>query len=143
MDVWAMRGAGGERLPREHVRDEGGRLAGPYSSGLRCESMIFAGGHLPIDGEGRVVHPGDLNAQTRRVMESTRQTLGRFGAGLDHMVKQTSFYLGGADPATIVTNQTLRSSYYAEPAGASTGVPLPFFAVEGVMVTVETIAMLD
>ena len=57
------------------------------------------------------------------------------------MVKQTSFFLGKADPKDIVTNQTLRSSYYAEPAGASTGVPMPALALDEVMVSVETIAM--
>ena len=41
----------------------------------------------------------------------------------------------------IVPNQTLRSSYYAEPAGASTGIPLPYLALEDLMVEVEIIAM--
>ena len=58
------------------------------------------------------------------------------------MVKQTSFYQGVADPETIVTNQTLSSSYYTEPAGVATGVPMPFLALDDVMVSVDTIAML-
>ena len=65
-----------------------------------------------------------------------------FGLDLNHMVKQSSFFLGKADPADIVTNQTLRSSYYTEPAGASTGVPMPYLTFDGVMVSVDTIAML-
>jgi hypothetical protein len=74
-------------------------------------------------------------------MARTRAALGAFGLGLDHMVKQTSFYLGAADAQDIVTNQTLRSFYYTEPAGASTGVPLAAFAVPGAMVSVDTVAM--
>ncbi|HLE42506.1 MAG TPA: hypothetical protein VJB36_00665 [Methylomirabilota bacterium] len=41
----------------------------------------------------------------------------------------------------IVQNHRLRSSYYTEPSGASTGVPLSRVALEDVRVTIETIAM--
>jgi hypothetical protein len=74
-------------------------------------------------------------------MERTRAALAAFGLDLDHMVRQNSFYLGAADPKDIVANQTLRSSFYAEPAGASTGVPLTDFGIPGVMVSVDTVAM--
>jgi hypothetical protein len=57
------------------------------------------------------------------------------------MVKQNSFYQGEADPETIVSNQRYRSSFYREPAGASTGVPLPSLPLEALMISVETIAM--
>ncbi|MDX1431040.1 MAG: RidA family protein [Gammaproteobacteria bacterium] len=142
--LWAMRGPRGERLPRT-VCAEPPRWSWPvrlpYAHALRCADMVFVGGQLPLDPHGRVLAPGDLNAQTRAVMEYTRDALAGFDLGLDHMVKQTSFYLGEADPQSIVTNQRLRSSHYREPAGASTGVPLPAFALEDVMVTVETVAM--
>jgi hypothetical protein len=73
-------------------------------------------------------------------MESTRRVLGDFGLGLDDMVKQGSFYRGDARPEVIVANQRLRSSYYTEPAGASTGVPLPALALPDALVAIETIA---
>ena len=74
-------------------------------------------------------------------MESTRTVLAAFGLALDDMVKQNSFYQGQADPETIVTNQRYRSSFYSEPAGASTGVPLPCLPLEDLLVSVETVAM--
>ena len=40
-----------------------------------------------------------------------------------------------------MTNQTLRSSFYREPAGASTGVPLVDFGVTGALAAIDTIAM--
>jgi hypothetical protein len=55
--------------------------------------------------------------------------------------KQNSFYQGEADPATIIRNQRYRSSFYTEPAGASTGVSLPFLPLEGLRMSVETVAM--
>ena len=74
-------------------------------------------------------------------MESTRTVLAAFGLTLDDMVKQNSFYQGTADPTTIVSNQRYRSSFYTEPAGASTGVPLPFLPLAVLLVSVETVAM--
>ena len=144
LEVWAMRGVDGDRL--ERIASTGrpdwqSRLEPGYPHAMRCLDMVFVGGQLPLDTQSSVRHAGDLNAQTRSVMEYTRDALDGFGLGLDDMVKQTSFYLGEAKPESIVTNQRLRSSYYAEPAGASTGVPMPTFAMEDVMVTVETIAM--
>jgi hypothetical protein len=74
-------------------------------------------------------------------MEATRAVLASFGLSLDDMVKQNSFYQGQADPQTIVRNQRYRSSFYGEPAGASTGVPLPFLPLADLLVSVETVAM--
>ena len=87
------------------------------------------------------MHEGELNAQTRLCMDYTRAALAAHGLHLDHMVKQTSYYRGDADPTAIVTNQRLRSSLYREPAGASTGVPLADFGVGHAMVSIDTIAM--
>ena len=130
-----MRGANGARLPRRAAGAEAG-----YSPALECGDLVFVGGQLPLGPDGRVVEPGDLVAQTRRAMDSTGRLLTAFGLELDHMVKQGSFYLGASRPEVIVANQRLRSSYYKEPAGASTGVPLPFFQRDDVMVAIETIA---
>jgi enamine deaminase RidA (YjgF/YER057c/UK114 family) len=141
--AWAMRPEGGARLSRRHAGAGAWRwpiaLASPM--GLRCGDLAFVGGQLPLDGEGRVADRTDLVGQTRRVMEATRAVLAELGLQLDDMVQQTSFYYGESRPEVIVQNQRLRSSYYTEPAGASTGVPLTRFALEDVLVTIETIAM--
>ena len=138
-----MRGASGEKLARQSQSSETWQwpLTLPYSVGLRCEDFVFLSAHLPLGNDGQVKTCGDLNNQTRQVMADIDTSLRLFGLDLNHMVKQTSFFLGKADPADIVTNQTLRSSYYSEPAGASTGVPMPCLALDDVMVTVGTIAM--
>ena len=143
IDVWAMRGVNDEELPRRCVEATGPWRDLSYSAALGCGKMVFVGAQLPFDEQGQLMHGGDLNEQTRFVMRGVEQRLGHFELNLDHMVRQMSFYMGGADPAIIVANQTLRSSYYTEPAGASTGVPMAGFALEDVLVTVETIAMTE
>jgi enamine deaminase RidA (YjgF/YER057c/UK114 family) len=139
-----MRGADGSRLARAyatlHVPWQW-PVALPHTLGLRCGELVFVGQQVALDAAGQPVAPGDLLEQTRRVMESTRAVLASFGLSLDDMVKQNSFYLGQADPETIVSNQRYRSSFYTEPAGASTGVPLPCLPLAELLVSVETVAI--
>jgi len=139
-----MCGADGRRLARTYAQLHNawqwpGAL--PAVIGLQCGEFVFIGQQVALNAQGRETAPGDLLEQTRRVMESTRTVLASFGFTLDDMVKQNSFYQGQADPETIVTNQRYRSSFYSEPAGASTGVPLPCLPLEGLLVSVETVAM--
>jgi enamine deaminase RidA (YjgF/YER057c/UK114 family) len=144
VDAWAMRGIDGRRLVRTYAQIREAwqwPVAIPSAIGLQCGEFVFIGQQVAFDAQGRPIAPGDLLAQTRRVMESTRTVLASFGLALDDMVKQNSFYQGQADPETIVTNQRYRSSFYSEPAGASTGVPLPCLPLEDLLVSVETVAM--
>jgi enamine deaminase RidA (YjgF/YER057c/UK114 family) len=144
VDAWAMRGADGNRLARTHASlpthwQWPGDLS--QATGLQCNGLVFVSQQVALDDHGHPIAPGNLMHQTRQVMESTRSVLAAFGLNLDDMVKQNSFYQGKADPATIVSNQRYRSSFYREPAGASTGVPLPCLPLPELMVSVETVAM--
>ena len=137
---WAVRRA----TTRRHARPPPGwRWPAnlPFPRALACGDLVFLGGHPPLDERGALKHWGNLNEQTRLAMAHTRADLAAFGLDLDDMVKQTSFYLGAARAEDIVTNQRLRSSFYREPAGASTGVPLPGFGLSGAEIEIETIAM--
>jgi enamine deaminase RidA (YjgF/YER057c/UK114 family) len=144
VDAWAMRGANGHRLAHTYAQLHGTwqwPMALPTTIGLQCGDFVFIGQQVALDAQGQVIASGNLLEQTRRVMESTRTVLASFGLTLDDMAKQNSFYQGQADPETIVTNQRYRSSFYSEPAGASTGVPLPCLPLEDLLVSVETVAM--
>ena len=144
VDAWAMRDVNGRRLARTYAQlHEAWQwpVALTTAIGLQCGECVFVGQQVALDAQGQPIAPGDLLEQTRRVMESTRTVLASFGLTLDDMVKQNSFYQGQADPETIVTNQRYRSSFYSEPAGASTGVPLPCLPLEDLLVSVETVAM--
>ena len=144
VDGWAVCGEAGSNVERRVLRlDPPWRRPGRsvHVDGVRSGDIVFLSSQLPLDDNGAVVHRDDLNAQTRLCIERTRAMLATAGLRLDHMVKQTSYFFGDADPKDIVTNQTLRSSFYREPAGASTGVPLVDFGVTGALVAIDTIAM--
>lgn len=144
IDGWAMRERGQPAMTRTHSIETAdwrwpGRVA--HTQSVSCGDMVFVSAQLPLDLDGAALHSGDLPAQTTLCMERVAAALANAGLELDHMVKQTSFYLGAADPNDIVANQTQRSARYTEPAGASTGVPLEDFGVPGAMVSIDTIAM--
>ena len=144
VDGWAVCPQSGAAAERRVLRlDTPWRRPGrtTHSDGVSCDGIVFLSSQIALDEKGEVVRADDLNAQTRLCIERTRKLLAAAGLGLDHMVKQTSYFHGNADPKDIVTNQTLRSSFYREPAGASTGVPLADFGVAGVLAAIDTIAM--
>ena len=144
VDGWAVCGGAGSKAERRVLRlDSPWRRPGrsAHVDAVRSGDIVFLSSQLALDDDGAVVHRDDLNAQTRLCLERTRALLETAGLGLDHMVKQTSYFFGNADPDDIVTNQTLRSSFYREPAGASTGVPLADFGEPGVLAAIDTIAM--
>jgi enamine deaminase RidA (YjgF/YER057c/UK114 family) len=144
VEAWAMRDINGRRMARAYAQlHEAWQwpVARPSVTGLQCGEFVFVGQQIALNAQGQSIAPGELLEQTCLVMESTRTVLASFGLTLDDMVKQNSFYQGRADPETIVTNQRYRSSFYSEPAGTSTGVPLPCLPLEGLLVSVETVAM--
>ena len=144
-EIWAMRAADGSYIPRHYAWPDGTwdwPIPLPYKMGVKCRDVVVVGGQVPLDQTGAVMDPGELLDQTRRTMEFIRRVLAEFDLTMDDMVKQNAFYKGEAGPDVIVANQSLRSSYYSEPAGASTGIPLPFLTLAGLMIEIEIIAMI-
>jgi reactive intermediate/imine deaminase len=65
---------------------------GPYSQAVEHAGLLFLSGQIPLDpATGRLV-PGDIEAQTRRVLANLRAVLEAGGASLAHVVR-TSIYL--------------------------------------------------
>jgi enamine deaminase RidA (YjgF/YER057c/UK114 family) len=145
VEVWAMRAEDGSYIPRQYAWPDGTwdwPIPLPYQMGVKCRDVVVVGGQVPLDEKGAVMDPGELLDQTRRTMEFIRRVLAEFDLTMDHMVKQNAFYKGETGPDVIVANQALRSSYYNEPAGASTGIPLAFLTQAELMIEVEIIAMM-
>jgi enamine deaminase RidA (YjgF/YER057c/UK114 family) len=53
--------------------------------------LAFVAGQAPIDREFNLVGEGDLNAQTRQVMENLNHTLAALGADWTNVVKATVY----------------------------------------------------
>jgi enamine deaminase RidA (YjgF/YER057c/UK114 family) len=73
----------------------------PYEYTASAGGFVFAAGACPLDGEGLVVAPGDLEAQAERAVENLREALTAEGVGFGEIVKAT-IYVVGQERADLV-----------------------------------------
>lgn len=64
---------------------------GPYSQAIRCGNLLFVSGQIPIDpGTGKVVE-GDIEAQSKMVLENLKAVIEAAGMTLRDVLKCTCF----------------------------------------------------
>lgn len=63
---------------------------GPYSQAIRIGSFVFTSGSIPMLPDGTLVE-GDVQTQTRVVMENLKAVLEAAGTSWEHAVKCTCF----------------------------------------------------
>ena len=115
----------------------------PYKHGNRCGRMIHVGGQVSLDSSAAVIDPGDMVAQTKRAMANVEAVLAELGAGLDDVVKVTTFYQGNASAEALHENLLIRSNSYTAPGPATTGIPMPALVYPDMVIEIEVTAMID
>jgi 2-iminobutanoate/2-iminopropanoate deaminase len=110
---------------------------GPYSQAVRCGSMLFCAGQIPLDPKTGQMVNGDVAAQARRVMENIAGLLKAEHLSFDHVVKTTIFLTSMDDFQTV--NEVYGSYFRENPPARSTvavaGLP------KGAKVEIEVVAM--
>jgi 2-iminobutanoate/2-iminopropanoate deaminase len=112
---------------------------GPYSQAIQAGPFLFVSGQISIDPATGELVLGDIQSQTRRVMENIQGVLEAVGSSLNSVVK-TTIYLKNLDDFTTVNE--VYGSYFKEapPARATVEVSgLP----KGVGVEIEAVAYLE
>lgn len=95
----------------EHLGGEGfgaARSAMPLSPAVRAGDFVFISGQVPTDDKGEIVW-GNVETQTRVVMEKLKVALGYAGCTLADVVK-TTIYL--SDARDFVGFNGVYSSYF-------------------------------
>ena len=115
----------------------------PYKHGLKCHDMIFLGGQVSLDKQGRAVEPGDLAAQARQAMTHIGTILNELGASYDDVCKVIAMYEGRCGADDLHENLSIRSSFFNDPGPATTGIPLPKLAYPGMVIEIDVFAMTD
>ena len=64
---------------------------GPYNQAVVINGLVFTAGQIAIDPATNQLLPGDVEAQTRLVMENLRALLNAAGASLERVIKTTIF----------------------------------------------------
>ena len=112
---------------------------GPYSQAVRSGKFLFCSGQIPLDPKSGQIVPGDIAAQTRRVLDNIAAVLKAEGLTFDHVVKTTIFLTNLGDFQTV--NEIYGSYFKQDPPARSTiqVAALP----KGANVEIEVIAIAD
>ena len=76
---------------------------------MKVGDTIYVSGQVALDGDGRLVGPGDVVAETRQVLDNVQRVLAAGGATLDDVVKVT-VYLANVDDWPRVNE--VRQAYF-------------------------------
>lgn len=74
---------------------------GPYNHAVRTGDLLYCSGQIPLDPANGQIVPGDIKAQTERVLENIKVILDDQGLGFGHVVKSTVFMTNLGDFAAM------------------------------------------
>jgi len=116
--------------------DKAPKAIGPYSQAIKYENFVFISGQIAIDPDTQEFIGGDIETQTKRVMENIKAILEEAGLNFNHVIK-TTIYLKNLSDFDKVNK--IYGEYFTEhkPARATVEVSnLP----KGALIEIEVIA---
>lgn len=84
---------------------------GPYSQAVRLGNLLFVSGQIAIDPTNGTLVQGDIETQTRQVMENLNAIVTAAGMGLDDALKATCFI---KDMGEFAQFNAVYSAYFKE-----------------------------
>ena len=84
---------------------------GPYSQAVRYENLLFVSGQISLDPESGEIVAGDIEVQTRRVLDNLKAILEAGGMELQHVLKCTCFLKNMEDFADF---NSVYNTYFAD-----------------------------
>ncbi len=109
---------------------------GPYNHAVRIGDVLYTSGQIPIDPATGELVPGDITAQTERVLENLKLILADQGLGFAHVVKSTVFM---TDLAQFAAMNLVYATRFAENAPARSTIQVAGLP-KGASVEIEVIA---
>ncbi|HVU04752.1 MAG TPA: RidA family protein [Polyangiaceae bacterium] len=111
---------------------------GPYSHAVVAGGFVFTSGQIPLDPATGKLVPGDIEAQTERVLQNLGAVLDAAGTSLARVVKTTLFLVDLADFGRV--NAVYGKHFPKDPPARSTvqvaALPL------GAAIEIECVALL-
>ena len=84
---------------------------GPYSQAVRYDNLLFVSGQISLDPESGEIVTGDIEVQTRRVLDNLKAILEAGGMELKHVLKCTCFLQNMGDFPTF---NSVYSDYFSD-----------------------------
>lgn len=118
--------------------DKAPAAIGPYSQAIVANGFVFTAGQIPLDPQTGQIVPGNVVAQTERVLANLQAILDEAGATWGDVVK-TTVYLHDMNDFPLVNEAYARILGDARPARSTVQVSaLP----RGVLVEIDAVARL-
>ena len=116
------------------------RPIGPYSQGIITRpGLLFTAGQIPIDPETGELVQGDIQTQTRQVLENLKSVLEAAGASLRAVVKTTVFL---KDLKDFVPLNEVYSEYFRDSPPARSAVEVVRLPRDA-KIEIEAVAIVD
>jgi enamine deaminase RidA (YjgF/YER057c/UK114 family) len=103
--------------------------------------LVTTAGAVPLDAEGNLVGAGDLHAQARQTLQNLALALEAVGATGRDVIKMTVYVVAGERADLGAVWGAVQESAVAGAASTLLGVSM--LALEGQLVEIEAIAMLE
>jgi len=142
IELIAMQGEDGKSLPRRHVRPDSlwdWTVPLPYWHGLKCHDMVFLGGQVALDQQGRAVAPGQMVAQTQLAMQHIQTILAQLNVPWADVCKLTSHHQDGGLPAM----QAAREAAATLDGITFSDIPFPTLAYPQMVVEIDCFAVTE
>ncbi len=128
-------------VERIDLSDELGPSPG-YSYVAKAKgTTVYTAGAVPVDREGNLIAPGDLEGQTRATIENLRVVLERVGAAPEDVVKTTIYVAGSEQPELPAAWRIFAETPFVDAPSTLLGVS--HLGYSGQLVEIEAIAVMD
>jgi 2-iminobutanoate/2-iminopropanoate deaminase len=119
----------------------------PLSQGWVVENLLFVGGQISADENGKAIGVGDIEVQTRNVFQNITKVLDEAGADWNDVVKLNTYYVfNGADEELTPYWEKMtrvRMEFLKHPGPAATAVRVAGLIYPDLLIEAEAIAVLD
>ena len=99
-------------MPRAVSSPNAPKAIGPYSPAIRAGNLLFVSGQVPIDPATGNMIDGNIEAQTRRVLDNVGALLEAGGVSFANVVRTTVFLADMNDFAVV---NKVYGEYFSEP----------------------------
>jgi|GEM_PF-6923530 len=114
-----------------------------FSNAVRCDDLLFVGGKMSVDDQGKVLERGDMIGQARITMNKLQSSMREFGVDPQSVVKLNTYYVGHGTTSDWSMAARIRSEAFVKPGPGATGVPVPGPFPDDVLLRQEAIAIIN
>jgi 2-iminobutanoate/2-iminopropanoate deaminase len=119
--------------------DSAPKAIGPYSQAIRAGELLFCSGQIPLDPATMTIVEGDIETQTRRVLQNLSAVLAAAGTSLNRVVKTTVFL---TDLGEFARMNAVYAEFFTDTPPARSTVPVAALP-RNAKIEVEAIALIS